>query len=69
MAFSTFYNVFYIVDFFAGAVHATDFSNASATGIFDSYQVSYCIGVIAIILSAVAVTFGDHRDCSNSVFI
>ncbi len=27
--------------FFAGLVHATDYSNASATAIFDSYQVSY----------------------------
>lgn len=44
--------------FSAGAVHATDYSNASATAIFDSYQVSYCNGVIAVVLSTVAITFG-----------
>jgi len=30
---------------FAGLVHATDYSNASATAIFDSYQVSYSCSI------------------------
>lgn len=38
---------------FLGRVHATDYSNASATGIFDSYQVRCLLLVLAVSLCRV----------------